>query len=78
MPLANSGSDNRFAGRGTTIAECPPLKGFERRLTTYPISPLLDTRIPRRRWGIALLLGVGILVNYIDRVNLSVALPAKG
>jgi MFS family permease len=45
-------------------------------LTTYPISPLLDTRIPRRRWGIALLLGVGILVNYIDRVNLSVALPA--
>ncbi|HZD50857.1 MAG TPA: MFS transporter [Silvibacterium sp.] len=29
--------------------------------------------IPRRRWGIALLLGVGVLVNYIDRVNVSVA-----
>jgi len=35
-----------------------------------------NPRIPRRRWGIALLLGVGVLVNYIDRVNLSVALPA--
>jgi MFS family permease len=33
----------------------------------------LETRIPRRRWGIALLLGVGVLVNYVDRVNLSVA-----
>ena len=28
------------------------------------------------RWGIALLLGIGILVNYFDRVNLSVAHPA--
>ena len=33
-------------------------------------SPL---RIPRRRWRIALLLGIGVLVNYFDRVNLSVA-----
>jgi len=33
----------------------------------------LDTEIPRRRWGIAVLLGVGVLVNYIDRVNLSVS-----
>jgi sugar phosphate permease len=32
--------------------------------------------VPRRRWGIALLLGFGVLVNYIDRVNLSVAQPA--
>jgi ACS family D-galactonate transporter-like MFS transporter len=30
----------------------------------------------RRRWGIALLLGVGVLVNYFDRVNLSVAQEA--
>jgi sugar phosphate permease len=30
-------------------------------------------RIPRRRWGIALLLGFGILVSYFDRVNLSVS-----
>jgi ACS family D-galactonate transporter-like MFS transporter len=33
----------------------------------------LDTHIPRRRWGIAVLLGVGVLISYIDRVNLSVS-----
>ena len=27
----------------------------------------------RRRWRIAMLLGVGVLVNYFDRVNISVA-----
>src|ERR1700726_1278443 len=30
-------------------------------------------KVPRRRWGIALLLGFGVLVNYFDRVNLSVS-----
>src|SRR5271154_170125 len=30
-------------------------------------------RIPRRRWAIACLLGFGVLVNYFDRVNLSVS-----
>jgi MFS transporter, ACS family, D-galactonate transporter len=34
------------------------------------------SRIPRRRWGIALLLGFGVLVNYFDRVNLSVSQQA--
>jgi MFS transporter, ACS family, D-galactonate transporter len=29
--------------------------------------------VPRRRWGIALLLGFGVLMNYFDRVNLSVS-----
>ena len=29
--------------------------------------------VPRRRWGIAWLLGIGVLVNYFDRVNLSVS-----
>ncbi|HSU59292.1 MAG TPA: MFS transporter [Bryobacteraceae bacterium] len=29
--------------------------------------------IPRRRWRIAVLLGIGVLVNYFDRVNVSVA-----
>jgi ACS family D-galactonate transporter-like MFS transporter len=33
-------------------------------------------RVPRRRWGIALLLGFGVLVNYFDRVNLSVSRDA--
>lgn len=31
--------------------------------------------IPRRRWWIGLLLGSGVLVNYFDRINLSVAGP---
>ena len=31
------------------------------------------SRIPRRRWRIAWLLGFGVLVNYSDRVNLSVS-----
>jgi len=35
---------------------------------------LLD--VPRRRWGIALLLGIGVLVNYFDRVILSVSQDA--
>jgi sugar phosphate permease len=30
-------------------------------------------RLPRRRWSIAWLLGLGVLVNYFDRVNLSVS-----
>lgn len=32
--------------------------------------------VPHRRWGIAILLGIGVLVNYFDRVNLSVAREA--
>jgi ACS family D-galactonate transporter-like MFS transporter len=32
--------------------------------------------IPRRRWRIAWLLGLGVLVNYFDRVNLSVSRDA--
>ncbi|MDB5405472.1 MAG: D-galactonate transporter [Rhodospirillales bacterium] len=31
--------------------------------------------VPTRRWRIGVLLGVGVLVNYIDRINLSVAAP---
>jgi MFS transporter, ACS family, D-galactonate transporter len=33
----------------------------------------LTGQVPRRRWRIAWLLGVGVLVNYFDRVNLSVS-----
>jgi len=38
-----------------------------------PANP--ENRIPRRRWGIGLLLGSGILVSFLDRINLSVAAP---
>jgi len=33
-------------------------------------------KIPRQRWMIAVLLGFGVLVNYFDRVNLSVSQEA--
>jgi MFS transporter, ACS family, D-galactonate transporter len=36
-------------------------------------STYAQLEVPRRRWRIAFLLGVGVLVNYFDRVNLSVA-----
>ena len=36
-------------------------------------SIVANPRLPRRRWRIAWLLGIGILVNYFDRVNLSVS-----
>ncbi|MBO1359150.1 MFS transporter [Acetobacter sacchari] len=35
----------------------------------------LSAQVPRRRWIIGGLLGGGVLVNYIDRINLSVAAP---
>jgi MFS family permease len=37
---------------------------------------LAGSPVPRRRWNIAILLGIGVLVNYFDRVNLSVAREA--
>jgi len=33
----------------------------------------LERTVPRRRWRIAYLLGLGVVVNYFDRVNLSVS-----
>ena len=41
-----------------------------------PLGAPLAEKIPRRRWSIALLLGIGVLVNYFDRVNLSVSRDA--
>ena len=35
----------------------------------------MTAAIGRRRWAIGALLGVGILINYFDRVNISVAAP---
>lgn len=32
-------------------------------------------RLPRRRWWIGMFIGLGIMVNYIDRVTISVAAP---
>src|SRR5260221_2381540 len=41
-----------------------------------PQADLYGEKIPRRRWAIALLLGFGVLVNYFDRVTLSVSRDA--
>ncbi len=35
-----------------------------------------SSAVPQRRWRIAFLLGVGVLVNFFDRINLSVARDA--
>lgn len=49
----------------------------EPKMTPAQVSPAARRlEIPRRRWGIALLLGLGVLVNYFDRVNLSVSRDA--
>jgi MFS transporter, ACS family, D-galactonate transporter len=41
-----------------------------------PELPQEASRIPRRRWVIACVLGLGVLVNYFDRVNISVSQDA--
>jgi MFS transporter, ACS family, D-galactonate transporter len=46
----------------------PAFPGSSRPVTPFPVD-----QMSRRRWRIALLLGVGVLVNYFDRVNISVA-----
>ena len=45
------------------------------RTTTERPKDLGSTAIPRRRWWIGVLLGSGVLINYFDRINLSVAGP---
>ena len=44
--------------------------------TVTPVATARVNSVPRRRWGIAFLLGFGVLVNYFDRVNLSVSQEA--
>jgi MFS family permease len=43
-------------------------------MPTFPTNPVAP--LGRRRWRIAWLLGLGVLVNYFDRVNLSVSQAA--
>ena len=43
-------------------------------MTSRPMAR--ERTVPRRRWGIAFLLGFGVLVNFFDRVNLSVSQAA--
>ncbi len=57
-----------MADREDQINSLPPVAGA-------PPSPD-KLRVPGRRWGIAWLLALGVLVNYFDRVNLSVSQAA--
>ena len=41
-----------------------------------PQTVLTDSGMPRRRWRIAFLLALGVLVNFFDRINLSVSRDA--
>lgn len=45
-------------------------------MSAYAMRDIKPYRIPRRRWRITLLLGFGVLINYFDRVNLSVSRAA--
>jgi ACS family D-galactonate transporter-like MFS transporter len=45
-------------------------------LNTDTSAPSMGASIPRRRWRIAFLLGFGVLVNFFDRINLSVSRDA--
>jgi len=40
------------------------------------LQPKISTRVPGRRWRIAFVLALGVLVNYFDRINLSVSRDA--
>ena len=42
----------------------------------WPRSRSGNSRVPRRRWRIAFLLAFGVLVNFFDRINLSVSRDA--
>ena len=76
LPLATAGAKDLTALRGrsrpfseTTTPALPINSAAESTNHGAPI-------VPRRRWGIAWLLGLGVLVNYFDRVNLSVSQDA--
>ncbi len=57
---------------GTMGPRHPPRPAREKTGMTAITAAL---RIPRVRWGIGVLLGAGVLVNYFDRINLSVGGP---
>jgi ACS family D-galactonate transporter-like MFS transporter len=62
----------------TSQAAIGPLEknqGADARAGGHSMTKSAASRIPRRRWMIGGLLGAGVLINYFDRINLSVAGP---
>jgi ACS family D-galactonate transporter-like MFS transporter len=39
------------------------------------VTTTASNQMTKRRWVIGVLLGIGVLINYFDRINLSVAAP---
>src|ERR1700676_3260090 len=68
-PWRRDRSERRL-GPNTDFANGPPRLWACGRVATIP-----EIRVPRRRWGIGVLLGSGILVSFLDRINLSIAAP---
>jgi len=58
--------------KSIAAANLPTPIQHEEKSTAKPAS---SRGIPRLRWSIGVLLGVGVLINYFDRINLSVAAP---
>ncbi len=56
------------------LAEAPCCAIYNARVTDSAFDA--PAHAPHRRWRIAVLLGVGVLVNFFDRVNMSVAYDA--
>src|ERR1700758_171649 len=69
----------REAQKCSRAAQCKAFETVNRALPmplVHPPDSQASGQIPRRRWRIAWLLGFGVLVNYFDRVNLSVSQDA--
>ena len=58
--------------KSIAAANLPTPIQHEEKSTAKPAS---SRGIPRLRWSIGVLLGVGVPINYFDRINLSVAAP---
>ena len=58
-----------------SVASLTPSWEYVQTKGKTPMTGASAARIPRLRWGIGILLGAGVLINYFDRINLSVAAP---
>src|ERR1700751_2772370 len=66
----------RAPARGPPPSSQPPRASRHDERVRRPMTAIpAAIRIPRVRWGIGVLLGAGVLINYFDRINLSVGAP---
>ena len=77
---AKCGGALRRGSEGRPEAPRPTVVHLGYALATPPASDTCLTtastrRVPRLRWRIAGLIGAGVLINYFDRISISVAGP---